>query len=631
MCGIFGVFNHPAQPELDLRLHAAIHALRHRGPDDRGIEIYQVADGVLALGQTRLAIIDLSPGGHQPMQSPDGRYTIVFNGEIYNYRELRQDLKALGHTFRTDSDTEVLLAAWVQWGVNGLRRLTGMFAFAVFDRVAKTLTLVRDAFGIKPLFFHRHGGNIYFASEILALLQMLPQRPALNLQRAYNYLVFGSYDNASDTFFQEISHLLPGHWLRIDLEATSMEAPVRWWWPSIEERTDISFEDAAAQLREMFLNNVRLHLRSDVPLGAALSGGMDSSAIVCAMRYLEPVMPIHTFTFVARGSALNEEYWADLVNHQVDAIAHKVVISPNELVDDLDDLILEQGEPFGSASICAGHRVYKLVRESGVTVTLDGQGGDELLAGYDGYPSARIQSLLDKGDFRSLSKLAVNWPRWPNRSITQLGRIFMGQLLPHWTRSSLRNLRIYQTFDWLDYDYLHQNKVKFNDLEVASLAIDAKGRRLADALRHALTCGGLQPLLRHVDRNAMRFSLENRVPFLTHDMAEFLLSLPEHYLLSSNGATKSIFRAAMREIVPDEILDRRDKIGFAPPEKPWLHVTAKEFLASLELAREIPIFKYHALIKDFQHSTEKIQSINSRHWRQLNFIKWIALMNVTIE
>jgi len=191
MCGLLGIFDNHPLPDQDQGLHSALIALHHRGPDDRGLETFTVANGRLVLGHTRLSIIDLSSGGHQPMRSPDGRYTIVFNGEIYNYRELRQDLKGLGHKFHTDSDTEVLLAAWAQWGVAGLQRLTGMFAFAVFDRVAQTLTLVRDAFGIKPLFYALTAKGLLFASEMSALLALCGGTPQLNQQRAYDYLIYG--------------------------------------------------------------------------------------------------------------------------------------------------------------------------------------------------------------------------------------------------------------------------------------------------------------------------------------------------------------------------------------------------------------------------------------------------------
>jgi asparagine synthase (glutamine-hydrolysing) len=627
MCGILGTFSPHSSPDQDQRLHSAIAALHHRGPDDLGLEAFGVAGGRLTLGHTRLSIIDLSPGGHQPMQSPDGRYTIVFNGEIYNYRELRQELKAQGHAFHTDSDTEVLLAAWAQWGAEGLRRLTGMFAFAVFDHVAQTLTLVRDAFGIKPLFYRIEGDALYFSSEIPALLKLLSTKPELNLQRAYNYLVWGQYDNGSDTFYQGIHHLLPGHWLKIDLQRLVIDRPtdqsVRWWWPSIEERTDLSFEDAAAQLREMFLNNVRLHLRSDVPVGAALSGGVDSSAVVCAMRHLEPDMPIHTFSFVARGSSVDEEAWVDIVNTHVGATAHKIVVAPEELAQDLDDMIRVQGEPFGGTSIYAQYRVFKAAREAGVVVTLDGQGADELLAGYNGYPRGYLRSLLEKHSYLAIPVFLSAWAKWPGRGWKRALRMLGAALMPLHLRALARHVIGNDPEpSWLNSNYLQKNGATAVFPAAPADMADGKQRRLVEQLRFALTGNGLASLLRHGDRNAMRWSIESRVPFLTTEMAEFLLTLPESYLLSPKGETKHIFRAAMRGIVPDEILDRRDKIGFETPEHAWLRPRRDAIQNWLATADELPFLYGARCHKEVAQILDGQKPFSQRAWGLINYCRW---------
>ncbi|NDC37295.1 MAG: asparagine synthetase B, partial [Proteobacteria bacterium] len=221
------------------------------------------------------------------------------------------------------------------WGSTCLARLRGMFAFVVFDKVSRQITCVRDAFGIKPFFYRHDEDGFFFASEVPALLALRTQRPQLNLQRAYDYLVGSRYDDTSESFFDGVRQLLPGHLITLDFEAATIAEHRRWWWPSIAERIDLTFADATEQLRAMFLDNVRLHLRSDVRLGAALSGGVDSSAVVCAMRHVEPEMPIHTFSYVARGSDADEEHWADLVNGHVNAIPHKVLVSSNELAADL--------------------------------------------------------------------------------------------------------------------------------------------------------------------------------------------------------------------------------------------------------------------------------------------------------
>ncbi len=632
MCGLIGGWaQHSSEEHLRGQLSAGMSRLAHRGPDDRGQDFISVAGGMLALGHTRLSIIDLSTGGHQPMHSPEGRYTIIFNGEIYNYRELRQELKAQGHAFRTDSDTEVLLAAWSHWGLDSLPRLQGMFAFAIFDHTTKTLTLVRDAFGIKPLYYWHDAGGIRFASEIPALLQLITRKPVLNLQRAYDYLVYGSYDNGADTFFEGVFHLPPGHWLRVDMSVKSLDTPRRWWWPSIEERTDLSLEDAATQLRELFLNNIRLHLRSDVPLGAALSGGVDSSAVVCAMRHLEPDMPIHTFTFVAPGSAVDEERWADVVNHHVNAIAHKAMVDPRELGDDFDDLIQAQGEPFGSTSIYAQYRVFRLAREAGIKVTLDGQGADELLAGYNGYPQGYLRSLLEKGRILSVPGFLRNWSAWPGRGFEQTLVTVGAVLTPRIARSlALRVLGYDPTPAWLRRDWLRDHQVAMAPPAAIPGTSEGHGRRLVEQLRVALTGQGLTQLLRHGDRDSMRWSIESRVPYLTTTMAEFLLTLPECYLLSPRGETKHLFRAAMRGIVPRVVLERRDKINFQTPEHDWLQGQGARLLDWLSVADELTFLDAAKCKQEVSHLLDGKKSFSFQAWRLINYCRWTRLFELSL-
>lgn len=622
MCGILGLFSQDPSNSDGERLQAALQALHHRGPDDRGLESFILTNGQLILGQTRLSIIDLSTGGHQPMHSPDGRFVMVFNGEIYNYKELRQKLKQAGYTFHTESDTEVLLQAWIHWGESCLRKLCGMFAFTVYDQQMQTLTCVRDAFGIKPFFYHHNQNCFYFASEIPALLHLLTEKPTLNTQRAYDYLLFGHYDDQPATLLNGIQHLPPAHCLTLSLATNRMECK-RWWWPDITEQHDLSFEDAATQLQEMFLNNVRLHLRSDVPLGAALSGGLDSSAVVCAMRYLEPDLPIHTFSYIARDSAVDEEKWVDIVNAYTQAIPHKVTFEPDELARDLDDMLQTQGEPFGSTSIYAQYRVFKLAKEHGITVTLDGQGADELLAGYSGYPGQRMLSLLEQGKVLDCMRFWRKWAAWPGRTLTK-GMMLLTQASFHASWQTLpRKLAGRDPLPaWIDKNRLNElGIIHWQSVEKAQPNV-VKGRRVMATLRHTLSGGNLSSLLRHGDRNSMRWSVESRVPFLTIDMAEFLLSLPEHYLIGQNGETKRIFRAAMRGIVPDVILDRRDKIGFATPEQDLLgKLTAQtaEWLNGLE---GIPFIKPDKATTALQEIMQGQQPFSSQAWRFINLSHW---------
>ena len=624
MCGILGAVLRHSEIGLDHRMEACIKALRHRGPDDNGYKLYSLEHSLVGLGHTRLSIIDLSAAGHQPMHSHDGRWSIVFNGEIYNYRELRSELQSIGQSFVSDSDTEVLLAAWVQWGELCLPRLSGMFAFAVLDKTQSTLTCVRDAFGIKPFFYSTDEGGFAFASELPALLELLSRKPALNWQRAYDYLVHGDYDSSPDTFFKGVHHLPPGHLLRVNLATRDIGIPHCWWHPQIIERAGWCFEDAVQLVRQQFLENIRLHLRSDVQLGAALSGGVDSSAVVCAMRHVEPDLAIHTFSFISEDSELNEEHWVDRVNSHVGAIPHKVRINPEELSRDLDDMIRSQGEPFGSTSIYAQYRVFKLAQDAGITVTLDGQGADEMLAGYSGYAGQRLRSLLEAGRLGDAWEFFNGWAGWPGRSRIGGVKRLAAELSNGALQDLFRNLHGEKRVpNWINGAILREHGVllRFPD---NSLKNTSTGRRVVAELARSLSCKGLPSLLRHGDRNSMRFSIESRVPFLTLDMVNLLLSMPEDFLISRQGQTKHIFRAAMRGIVPNDILNRRDKIGFATPEKDWLLFMAGTLREWLEDDLGLPFFNQTKVLQEFDLIVSGKKDFSWQVWRWVNFCRWYS-------
>lgn len=625
MCGITGGWWREAPAQLNQQLQAAVSAMRLRGPNDQGFELHPLNNGVVALGHTRLSIIDLSAAGHQPMYSSDKRYGLVFNGEIYNYRELRLELISLGFVFHTDSDTEVLLTAWQCWGRDCLTRLVGMFAFVVFDKQAGTLTCVRDPFGIKPFFYTLENGNFLFASEISAIKALKSEKITLDWQRAYDYLVHGDYDSGPRSFVANVNHLQPGHILQVDLVSGHVSEPRVWWQPTIVENKTISFADAADELRARFLNNIRLHLRSDVPLGAALSGGVDSSAVVCAMRYVEPDLPINTFSYIARGSGVSEEAWVDIVNQYVRAVPHKVVVTSSELANDLDDMILAQGEPFGSTSIYAQYRVFKLAKDNGITVTLDGQGADELLAGYNGYPSKRIKSMLDTHQYIDAYTFLQNWSDWPGRNVKDCIKSVVAECVDGSLYQLLRKLNgTRHSPAWIDTNLLAESGV-FLGYPRQLAPNDVAGRRLVAELAFSLIRRGLPALLRHGDRNSMRFSVESRVPFLTPDLANFLLSLPESYLISQQGETKSVFRAAMRGIVPDEILDRKDKIGFETPEQAWLIGMADQIRMWLSVDIAVPFLNQKEIINEFNLIVAGKKPFSWQVWRWINFIRWYQL------
>ena len=620
MCGIIGAFSRKVFSLDDQRIQSALLALKHRGPDDRGVEVLCTGSGALLVGHTRLSIIDLSSGGHQPMHTHDGRYTIVYNGEVYNFRELRKELKLLGHCFMSNTDSEVLLAAWAQWGVDVLRRLVGMFAFAVFDRVDETLTLVRDAFGIKPLFYAPTDDGLVFASELPALLAMRGETTKVNVQRAYDYLVHQVQDSGFETFVQGVYHLPPAHWLQIDLRFPEKFKAIRWWNPSIDETSELSFPQAAERLRELFLDSVRFHLRSDVPLAVALSGGVDSSAIACCVRHLEPEMDLHTFSYVAVGSPFSEEYWIDLVNAHVDAVPHKISMAPSELAADIHDLIRQQGEPFCTTSMYAQYRVFRAAKDAGMKVVLEGQGADELLAGYYGYQGQRMRSLWERGDLAGMGSFANQWRQWPGREKLSPWRAFIGQMLPnrvYQLSEQLSGLR--PTPNWIDQEVARRLGVVMSPHRRG--APGGKGRRVIEELLRAMSEGGLPSLLRYGDRNAMRFSIENRVPFLTLSLVEFVFCLPENYLIADNGETKSVFRAAMRGIVPDAILNRRDKIGFETPMQGLVVETLKS-----RLVCKLKFISEKKFQERMHHLNINAGDFTAQDWRLLNLTLWNQML-----
>ena len=625
MCGILGYFS--LNSGFNSNFEDSLKMLSHRGPDQFGIFNVQLNHCVGQLGHVRLSIIDLSELGRQPMKSKCERYTLIFNGEIYNYKELKIKLKKHKYQFISDSDTEVLLASWIIWGEKCLTKLIGMFSFVIYDSKTNSLTCVRDPFGIKPFYYNNDLTNFYFASEIPALINLNPKLNKPNFQKSYEYLSNGTYDNDQSTFFENISQLLPGHLLKIDLNLNYKVKINKWWWPIIKETSKLSFDDASLRLREMFLKNMKLHLRSDVPIGAALSGGVDSSAIVSCIKHINPKQRINTFSFIANDSIFNEESWVDIVNNNVEANEYKINSSSANLFDDFDNLLKTQGEPFGSTSIYAQYKLYELVKESGVTVLLEGQGADELLAGYGGYPVQRIQSLLDECKFWGALSFLFSWAKLPNRSIKSTLVALFYNILPYKLMKIISEINKKRSFPkYLNKDFISKSMVKIDYNQKLPKSKDVKKRHLINLLRDSVTGKGLSSLLRHGDRSSMKFSLESRFPFLTIDIAEFLFSLPENYLISDDGVTKHIFRNAMKGIVPKEILERKDKIGFEPTEDQWINSLKPHLNIIKEDIKKNPILDTNVCIQTIENYFINSNNIDSRViWRIINYSRWYAI------
>lgn len=619
MCGILGGYFQNPSNNIKRKFEHELSKLSHRGPDDRGCETFALSDKTeVILGHTRLSIIDLSEAGHQPMSTEDGSISIVFNGEIYNYIELREEITNHEYQFNTRTDTEVLLKAYHLWGAGCLKKLTGMFALCIYDKSKQTLIIARDAFGIKPLFYTQTKEGFLFSSELNPILGLVESKPKPNYQVAFEYIVHGNYDDSENTFFKNIKHLRPASYIEFDLTNAVLSEPTTWWSPKTKENNAVSFEEASRRVKELFVDSVKIHLRSDVPVGVTLSGGIDSSAVVCTMRHLDPNIPIHTFSYIAAGSEKTEEKWVDFVNDNTNSVGHKVSATPEELMRDLGNLIYSQGEPFGTTSIYAQYRVFKLANQQDITVTLDGQGADELLAGYDGYPGERLVSLFELGHYMKAFLFAKNWSTWPGRkrgySWLYLGRKILPSSLYKISRRILgRNF---------EPKWLNMTKLKTLGIEVDEnrpfMSNKYKGRRVVEQLSESIKNRGLPSLLRHGDRNSMKFSIESRVPFLTTSLVDYLFTLPENYLISDSGETKSVFKHAMRGIVPKTILERKDKIGFDVDSTTWKHTYIEEL-------KKINIDSLANFINIEKFVYEASSANESLCWRVLNYVKWYEL------
>lgn len=622
MCGIVGGWWIDPVDNLESKIKKALVQLKNRGPNDSGFILNKNKNNSVALGHTRLSIIDLSTGGHQPMISSDKRYSMIFNGEIYNYLELKLELIELGASFFTESDSEVLLKSWEFWGEECLIKLDGMFAFVIYDNVEQSFFCARDAFGVKPFYYEIDDNSFIFSSVLPSVLALRNKTNKPDLQRAYDYLVFSDYDSNRDTFIENVKQLRPAESLYIKIGKPNTLEIKTWWNPENIKEQKISFQSAVLKVKNQFFKNIKLQLRSDVSLGVALSGGIDSSAVVCCIRELLPESKIHTFSYLSEKEELSEKKWVDIVNKHVNAVSHEVSPSGDSLSADLMKMVHAQGEPFGSTSIYAQYSVFKLAAEAGITVTLDGQGADELLAGYNGYPGQRLQSMIEKRKYIEAFFFMKNWIKWPNRSWKVGIMSYLGVILSKRAYDFFRRFTLKSAFPaWLNNSYLENNGVQLTENRLLSNSKNI-GSRVTEHLKYSLNKRSLPSLLRHADRNAMNFSIESRVPFLSIELAELLLSLPEEYLISQKGETKSIFREAMRGVVPDEILDRKDKIGFATPEKEWLLQMESFLRESLSLSLNISFINTVELKTEFNQIMSGQKKFSWQVWRWVNYCIW---------
>jgi asparagine synthase (glutamine-hydrolysing) len=667
MCGIAGVVDFQ-EAGAGRAIAAMARALRHRGPDDEGYLLANLQESCpaayggddtppalnlpplrarsapahLALAHRRLAIIDLSPAGHGPMAFGDGRLWITYNGEVYNYRELRAELQQLGYAFTTGTDTEVILAAYDAWGPDCLQRFNGMFAFALWDVAQRRLFCARDRFGVKPFYYTWDGDRLLFASEIKALLAHPAVRREANEAIVYDYLALGSIDHTEDTFFDGIKRLPASHLMLLDLESRRLE--IRRWW-------DIAPEPAAgpaapeaevvAGFRELLTDAVRLRLRSDVPLGTCLSGGLDSSSLVAIINRLlrdEQAAPValtgerqKTFSAVFADPAIDERPYIDAIVQQTGVERNDVFPAGAEgLWREVEQLVWHQDEPFVSTSMYAQWNVMRLAQQHGVTVLLDGQGADELLAGYHHHIGPYlVQHLRENGPrsaMQAVRPLAYASQRSPlmvlglglynglpgalQRALLQLGNTRIR------TNTTLAEKTLAQPFArrYGERNLLYGKHRSYRDLP---------SRLYQDVFVY-----NLPALLRYEDRNSMAFSREARLPFLDYRLAEFVFALGPSYRIR-DGWSKWILRQATAGMLPETVRWRRGKLGYPTPEKRWL-AEGSAWIRTLFATGEMRSARY--LDPGFASSLRSITPAEATAtaglWRLVNLESWQRVFDV---
>ena len=594
-------------------------AQSHRGPDDFGLVIERTpTEWTVALSNRRLAIIDRSAAGHQPM-ALDDRLWLTFNGEIYNYVELRAELESLGRHFRTRSDTEVLLHAYDEWGGGCLERLNGMWSFAVWDRPRATLFCAVDCSGMKPLHYYHSLTSFSFASEIKALVR-LPNVPRkVDREIAFLYLL-ASVDSYEDrTFFQEIRRLRPGHAMRVTAADRVAIETWRWWKPRLAD-APTSTAEAAARLHELLRDSIKLRYRSDVPVGISLSGGLDSGGLVCMAADMaakgELSLPdgLRTFTAATDDPFLNEAPAAARLASTRNAKPYSVQPRAMDLLADVERLVAHHDEPVRSLSTYMQYRVMRLARESGTVVILSGQGPDELLWGYPWqYPYA-WRDLAASGRIRSFACALVDAARHGTAAMTQL----LG----------------YAAYMWLPEIRLRRYYIRIGPFLTDAFKRDAsaiatqcfRGQSGHDFFVQEVESLGLPSLLRYEDRNSMAFSVESRLPYLDPRILDLAYSLRSWDRIEE-GWSKAVLRRALKTVAPQQLVCKREKLGFAAPEAEFLQAlvpTMRDALASGD--RTGTMLNRQPILRSLKDG----HAPPPHFWRFINFELWMRAYGVGV-
>ncbi len=638
MCGIAAVVS---LNKIDHELMCSmLNTIKHRGPDGSGIESFynKSSNTFLSLGHVRLSIIDLSEAGHQPMKYEE-RYWLSYNGELYNHDKLRKELKDKGYCFCSHTDTEVILAAYAEWGQECLHKFNGMFSFVLYDSRESELFVVRDRFGIKPLYYWiSPTGEIAFASEIKQFTSMDGWLAKLNPQRAYDFLNWGVNDHTNECLFENVYQFRPGEALHISIKELikntsinqSGQLDLYCWYKLKEQPFEGNYESATNKFKSLLTDSVKLHLKADVPIGSCLSGGLDSSSIVMLVNNLLELKDKDlqkTFSACSVIERFDEKKWIDIVVKASQVSSHYIYPALENLFDDLDTITWHQDEPFASTSIFAQWSVFKAAADCNVKVMLDGQGADELLAGYSAFFGPMLAGLFYKLKWIRLIDEVRQLKKQHNQSIKRSIEMLFGAILPFYIGEFIRKKtgRSYDAPDWINMeDFNIKPREPF-------LIQENRARSVKDMSYSQLVSTNLQMLLHWEDRDSMAHSIEARVPFLDYRLVEQVLGFPEEYKIS-DAITKRVLRDGMKGILPEAIANRMDKMGFQTPEEVWMREEQPEMFKQ-KIREAIGCSKGFLNEKTIRIADEIIDGdrpFSYLPWRIISFGNWMKCFSVQV-
>jgi asparagine synthase (glutamine-hydrolysing) len=580
------------------------------------------------LGHRRLSIVDLAPAGHQPMSLTSKNLEIVFNGEIYNYLQLKKELIELGCYFKTNTDTEVILHSWDKWGANCLNKFNGMFSFVIFNNITNEVFIARDRFGIKPLYYWvSEKGFVAFASEIKQFIDLPGWCPKLNSQKAYEFLNYGITDHSNETLFEGVYQLRGGEFINCNVfKLQNISKNIKRWYDLKPAKVSKIYETACEQFSELFTDSVGLRRNAAVKVGTGLSGGLDSSSIVCTLNKLkEPKSNLYTFTSTSADKRFDESEYANLVIKKTKSTSYFSRPKLNGFLNEIKKIIWHHDEPFVGATIFAEWEIYKLASKKGIKVTLDGHGADEQLGGYHSFLPTIFAEFAKKNKWNSIYKETIELRKKHGYSYSMPFNSLLKVHTPDIVREFIASKTGKHTYNanWFESNSLGVREHNLNT------ALGLKTSDFRNYSKSQLIYSSLPQQLKWCDRDSMAHGVESRAPFLDYRLVEFCLGCETKFKFK-NGETKKILRDSLKDLLPDKIKNRNSKMGFVTEEYAWIRETHSALF--IEMAKDA-IIKSQGILNPL--AEKKVLDIISGKapfdffvWRVIFFGEWLQLFKI---